>query len=62
MSCCTWEQNGNMLFANAVFWLRNKKRKKTGETKKKSGTMLKDNCSKKVNVAVNIPYRAFVLW
>lgn len=51
-----------MLFTNEVFWLGNKKRKKTGETEKKSGIMLKDNCSKKVNVAVNLPYRAFALW
>lgn len=30
-------------------------RKKNGETEEKSGTELKDNCSKKVNIAVKYP-------
>lgn len=37
-------------------------RKKTAETEEKSGIVLKDNCSKKVNIAVKYPLQNFVLW
>lgn len=48
-----------MLFAKTVFWFGNRRRKKTGKTEKKSGIMLKDNCSKKSNVAVKYPLQRF---
>ena len=49
------KQSGNMVFVKTVFWFGNRRKKKTGETEKKSGIMLKDNCSKKVDIAAKYP-------